>query len=381
MKRFTVDGDAGLEDRLAVLCRRIGSFLAERIPASEFHALVLGGGYGRGEGGVLASSEGDQPYNDMEFYLFLSGHPVWQERRHRRTLAAAIERFQEQAGLHLEFKIDSLRGFRRRPISMFSYDLVAGHRVVVGPETLFADCGAHARPDSLPLSEATRLLFNRCSGLLLAKQRLEQDILSDEDRDFVERNLAKARLAFGDALLTACGCYHWSCRERHRRLGGLPADLEAPHLQRIREIHGQGVAFKLRPTLSRSSVDELRAQHRELSALGRDLWLWCEARRLHQPFATPSAYALSRVPKCPEQSAWQSRLAHCRRQGLSGLCRSESARYPRERLFHALSLLLWEPHALREPKQKLRLQHQLATSEDTFAGFVSAYEGWWAHYG
>ena len=86
MKRFTVDGDAGLEARLESLCRDIGRFLAERIPAAELEALVLGGGYGRGEGGVLIGPGGDRPYNDLEFYLFLSGPPVWQERRYRATV-------------------------------------------------------------------------------------------------------------------------------------------------------------------------------------------------------------------------------------------------------------------------------------------------------
>ena len=34
------------------------------------------------------------------------------------------------AGLHVEFKIDSLERFRHGPITMFSYDLVSGHKPI-----------------------------------------------------------------------------------------------------------------------------------------------------------------------------------------------------------------------------------------------------------
>ncbi|PYL00604.1 MAG: hypothetical protein DME19_04505, partial [Verrucomicrobia bacterium] len=75
--------------------------------------------------------------------------------------------------------------------------------------------------ERIPLCEATRLLMNRCSGLLFARERLECAEFSPVDADFVERNLAKAQLAFGDAVLTAFGRYHWSCLERHKRLKSL----------------------------------------------------------------------------------------------------------------------------------------------------------------
>ncbi len=63
-------------------------------------------------------------------------------------------------------------------------------------------------------------MFNRCSGLLLARELLRKSALSSEEADFIGRNLAKMQLALGDAVLTAFGQYHWSAWERHRRLAG-----------------------------------------------------------------------------------------------------------------------------------------------------------------
>src|SRR5437667_1590292 len=116
---------------------------------------------------------------------------------------------------------------------MFYYDLMMCHRCVYGEEALFAGCSHHCAPGRIPIHEATRLLMNRCSGLLFAKQQLERTDFTPENADFVRRNVAKAQLAFGDVLLTVEGQYHWSCRERAARLSCLVSDF--PMLEEVRQ--------------------------------------------------------------------------------------------------------------------------------------------------
>ena len=85
---------------------------------------------------------------------------------------------------------------------MFSYDLVSAHRVITGGSDVFDECRHHEDATRIPAIEATRLLFNRCTGLLLAREILAKKRLSEHDADFVQRNIAKAKLALGDAVLT-----------------------------------------------------------------------------------------------------------------------------------------------------------------------------------
>ncbi len=85
--RFTIDGSPELEDRLERLCsaaQRWGH--GTEIPPKDIATVVLGGGYGRGEGGVLRTEAGEQPYNDLEFYVFCRGHRLWQEHRYGTRL-------------------------------------------------------------------------------------------------------------------------------------------------------------------------------------------------------------------------------------------------------------------------------------------------------
>lgn len=377
-QRFTVDGSEALESRLAATCQRVFEGVRGAVPASRLDGVLLGGGYGRGEGGVLRSSDGDEPYNDLEFYVFVRGNALFAERRYRHALHELGERLSDQAGVEVEFKVLTLRKLRRSAPSMFYYDLVEGHRWIMGDDRLLRGCEHHREPKAIPLHEATRLLFNRCSGLLFTLERLKRADLGAKEADFANRNLAKARLAFGDVLLTADGEYHWSCRERHRRLvsrGALEPALA--FAEPLKALHAAGVEFKLHPQRASVPREQLAAEHAELSNLGAELWLWLESKRLGRQFPSPRDYALSSVDKCPENLAWRNRLVNARAFGPQGLA---DRRYPRERLFQAVALLLWEPETLENPALLRRAQTALRTSARDFVGLVSAYFDLWRRF-
>src|SRR5258706_7449690 len=119
--RFTIDGSDELERRLEGLCGDVAERVRGVIPARKLEGIVLGGGYGRGEGGVLRTQKGDLLYNDMEFYVFLRGSRLWNVRRYQAALNELCERVSGQAGLHVEIKIESLSRFSRAPVSMVTY--------------------------------------------------------------------------------------------------------------------------------------------------------------------------------------------------------------------------------------------------------------------
>ncbi len=377
MTRFTLDGGGALEARLARTCDAVLSGVRSIVPAGSLEGLLLGGGYGRGEGGVLRAGGEDLPYNDLEFYVFVRGNAILAERKFRQPLHELGERLSPDAGLEVEFKTLTLGKLRGSPPSMFYYDLVAGHCWLLGDDSLLAGCERHRDAAAIPLHEATRLLMNRCSGLLFSLERLERQAFGPEEADFVGRNLAKAQLAFGDVLLTARGQYHWSCRERHARLAAIPFEGDLAWARPLLALHDAGVAFKLHPARSTESRESLAARHAVLRALGGQLWLWLESRRLGVKFATPRDYALGGVDKCPETNPWKNRLVNFRAFGASGLA---SGRYPRERLFHALALLLWEPTALADPALRAALRRDLNAQATDLASLVAAYSRLWSRF-
>lgn len=340
--RFTRDGSDALESLLEETCRSIGREVERIVPGNQLQALALGGGYGRGEGGVLKTEHGDAPYNDLEFFLFIDGPPRLNERRFGDAIHELGHRMTEQLGIEVEFKITSLGAVVSGPTTMFYYDLVAGHRIFAGPEDALAGCRHHADASRIPPHEATRLLMNRCSGLLYAGERLARESFTTADADFVARNIAKAQLALGDAMLAIRGRYHWSCLERHTRLEQIN-DASLPMSDLI-GFHRAGVSFKLHPHASDSSRGELATLHQQVSAAAWTVWHYVEETRLGTSFASPADYAKG-PNKCPETRVLKNALVRLRAFGPRGWFGGRTFRYPREALLNTLPVLLWQPDA------------------------------------
>ena len=219
--------------------------------------------------------------------------------------------------------------------------------------------------------------MNRCSGLLYSEEKLLHDQFTGDDADFVGRNLAKAKLAFGDVVLVAHGLYHWSCRERHKRLAKLAPDKSLPFFDQLLRWHKEGVDFKLHPYRSKSDRNQLNEELTALKKAGLQLWLWIEERRLNRKFSAATDYALDPIDKCPETQKWKNHLINLQRFGSSGL---GCATYPRERLLNTLPLLLWVPEITRKTDLLRFGQKQLFTSRRDFPSLVEAYQNIWRNF-
>lgn len=376
--RFTVDGGAELERHLAQTCGKIAAGIRGLIPHHKLEAILLGGGYGRGEGGVWVTPAGARPYNDLEFYVCLRGNRHLSERRFGRALHVLGEILTPQAGVEVEFKITSLRELAHRPVSMFSYDLVMGHRWLLGDDALLTYCAHHRDAQAIPLAEATRLLMNRCSGLLFAQERLHRREFTAADADFVRRNLAKAELALGDAVLVAHGQYHWQVRERHRRLEHLARSDSLPWIDDVLRRHATGVEFKLHPERSVASRAELAALHAPVTALAQNIWLWIEQRRIGAPFASIHDYVQSSLNKCRDCPPARNVLVNLRLLGLRPWWEGRARRHPRERIFNAMSLLLWDRTALGALAPLRQIQRELQIQAATLPEIMRAYRELWS---
>lgn len=375
--RFTIDGSDELESRLATICEHARTKILAAIPRRHVKALLLGGGYGRGEGGVLRSAAGDHPYNDLEFYLLLSIPDILAAKLYGRRVHAIAESMTAEAGIDIEFKLLSLRKLEKSPVTMFYYDLITGHRLLIGNEGWLTRCDQHRAAHRIPLHEGTRLLMNRCSGLLYAQQKLLQGQFSKEDADFVGRNLAKAKLAMGDALLTMRGQYHWSCRERHKRLRKLDGEGALQNFSSVVPLHAQGLEFKLHPIRSDRSPADLSSELKFLKEIASELWLSFESRRLNGTFPAVLDYCLDPADKCPETNPAKNRLINLRCFGVVGAL---IPRYPRERMLNSLPLLLWHHEMIGSPDTLEFLQRQLRTTARSYSDLVRAYESLWKIY-
>lgn len=195
-----------------------------------FAGLVLGGGYGRGEGGV---APGRRLYNDLDLFVLLDA-PEAAFPRLAAALAPVAAAFGRRLGLDVDFALRTAARLRHDERRLMVQELLRAH-VVLDPAgfDLAAWSGArrHAAAD-VPAGEAARLLMNRGMGLELARRRLRAN--GGRADGFVLRNVNKAVLGAGDARLVAEGRYAWRLADREAALGDA--------------AYAQACAFKRRPS-------------------------------------------------------------------------------------------------------------------------------------
>ncbi len=223
MNPYTHDGDAVAEERVRADFDRTVEAVRELGDAEGLRAVLLLGGYARGEGVVIEDASGVvRGFNDYDFLLVFDSLPrdtaPYRELSKRLALEFGID--------FVDFGYVTPEIMATAPPTLFWYEL--GEVV----RTLWERPGSGVvvprfPVDALDPAEGSRLLFNRGMGLLWAGYRLWPGLPGDGDGagddDAIRFSVIAAHksiLAVGDALLLGRGTYHPSQAERTRRVAG-----------------------------------------------------------------------------------------------------------------------------------------------------------------
>ena len=254
--------DRLVDDACAEMGREIAALCIPRLAG-----VVLGGGYGRGEGGVREckvesvkckveegrGSDECRLSNDLDFFAITEDGVPEQE-----TIAAigealkpVSEKWTTKLGVDVDFAVKIPWRLKHDEERIMVQELVRGYFDVAGKkgEELFSGI-AKIDAAKLPWMEAARLMMNRGMGLLFAKCKVEsakckadgasavESRMSDADRAFVNRNINKCILGVGDAFLVSRGLYNWRVEERAAALAA----------QGDNGLYARAVEWKFRPT-------------------------------------------------------------------------------------------------------------------------------------
>jgi hypothetical protein len=221
MEELVYRGSPEEQARILFALKDAARSVAEKAGLGGGDAVVLTGGFGRGEGALSREPGGPvRPFSDVDFLIVSARSTVPQSvlSGMKPGLAAAL------AADHVDLgcvRASSLAGARP---TVFLYELKAGSRVLWGSERVLDRVPAF-RPFELPTTEGTRFFLNRgvsLLSLLLMAQRGENATVL---RKAAATAWSKAVLAAGDALLLERKLYHWSYAARLRRMeetGGGP---------------------------------------------------------------------------------------------------------------------------------------------------------------
>ncbi len=341
MGKYSVKGSATFDARIDADMERI----ADAVYASKFSkhwkALVLLGGYGRGEGSPMIGPDGEElPFNDYDLIVVTDSlDPLL-----KRELKQLEKKLSEAIDLPVDLYPYLDSALPKCEFSLLNYEMRYGHRVIRGDPKILDAMPEYAH-DAIPLSEGTRLLMNRGKLLLTIKQRLAQpEPLTREERMRFFKFLFKADLAFGDCALLLRGAYDLSYVVKRQRL----PEINLSGLDDSRAFvsaYSRAIDFKERADFQTLENGNVHLRFADTLKRYEQFFLWYEKRRLNRKFQTLEKYAREFLNLGNEGSPLKNAVHNLRTFGPCVL--PDCFVHPRLRLYAALPLLLIK-HADRD---------------------------------
>jgi len=339
--KYSVRGSPAFDARIDADMKRIADAVYASPFSKHWKALVLLGGYGRGEGSPMTGPGGEEfPFNDYDLIVVTNSlDPLL-----KRALKKLEKELSGKLGLPVDLYPYLSTALPNCEFSLLNYEMKYGHRVIRGDNKVLDAMPAYPH-NAIPLSEGTRLLMNRGKLLLDIKRRLaRQETLTREERQRFIKFMFKADLAFGDCALLLRGAYDLSyVVKRHRlpeaNLSGLD-DSRA-----FVSAYSHAIDFKERVNFQVLDTGNVHLQFAETLRRYEQFFLWYERRRLNRKFPTLEKYAHA-FPNLGKEGSPLKNAAHNLRAFGTGAFPCCFA-HPRLRLYAALPLLLTK-HADRD---------------------------------
>ncbi len=272
--RFTVCGSAAVEDLLTALVDESAQAAKAVLSPSEYRALVVIGGYGRGEGGVERIAGEERPHNNIDFLLIAETARPRTLTELRQRLLDAFMPIMQKYDIEIDLSVISVWKLRLSPTLIIWYETRYGHKTILGDEH-YVPSLRQFRLDRIPSRDALRLLVNRGTLLVINDQLIaESGDLSDE-RQRIIRNSMKAVIGYGDAMLFILGDYHWSYVERKRRMSRRQ-DLSPV----FRNLYDQAADFRFKPDYELYESRDLKSWMENLREILEPIHRTFEEKRL-----------------------------------------------------------------------------------------------------
>lgn len=332
--------NAKVEESLAYIAARFDTLFSR----NDLIALVLGGGYGRKEGGVLKSAEGEKLYNDLDFFVISKALSLRKKASISRDLKNLHQELSEEFGIDVDFaEPKSISEISQAPLTLMMYDLQHGYTVIWGNKHALQNLPRRAATE-LSISEAVKLLLNRGMGLYFAKEHLKREDYHLHI-DFINRNIHKAYQAVAEAILIGEGKYHWSVFERMKRIAKLDISSYSSH-NALKQLMQTAMVFKLQPHIPDEDSATLLDRVTEAITMFEEVYYKVWAAYFGVSKLDLKSY-LNLLSSNKDQAYSVMSLAknfalNMRDCGLKQANLNEYIKYPRYRLFYTLPWLLFK---------------------------------------
>ena len=327
--KLTVKGSDRFEETLTQLLQEIRESVSENFPPASYKALLLIGGYGKGEGGVEIIQGIEKPHNNFDLLLITQKNDLSLEYLKVR-LDNLLKPISQRYDINLETSVVPFQQLKRSSPPLIWYEMFQAHKVIAGDSNFTSSLPSY-RLNDVAEDEFLTLLVNRGTLLIINLWLIKAGLCNTTaQRKVIIKHTMKAIIGFGDALLYFLGDYHWSYQEKQKFMRNRQ-DISPD----FKDLYESATTFRFQPDYAAYLSKDLNAWMHELLSPLAEIFLQIESIRLENPLLTWDNYfslflkkswgqnlfskrgitekikGILTLPKSPCGEGWQEKSAFC----------------------------------------------------------------------
>lgn len=270
---YTLSRQAEAEQCIQLLLNKIKHCVRGIVPSKYFRSLVLLGGYGKGEGGIIKTAQGLAPHNNFDLMLVTQKASVLRRKNIERWLSHKLNQLGTELNIGIDISVMGDTQLQKMPTRVIWYDMRFGHRTIDGDDTFISSI--QHTVCAIPDWDVRNLMVNRGTLMLINNLCLLQNEPAISTQKLVIKHTMKAIVGYGDAMLYFLGQYHWSYAEKRRRILAHP-DISL----KFKRLYDDAINFRFNPKYEFYLNQDLKKWQADVTKHLAEVHLYCERARL-----------------------------------------------------------------------------------------------------
>lgn len=236
-------------------------------------ALILIGGYGRGEGGIVLENGGYHPHNNLDLLYIYNGN-INTDTVEQANMK--LQKISKKYNIGIDMSAINKQKVMKLDGQVVAYDMRHGHKTLLGDSKFLKEHQAFSLYNIDP-ADIRQLLVNRGTLLLINRVLLNKPTLTKDEKKLIIKHAIKAIIGYGDALLYFNDSYHWSYAQKQTNMSELKNIDKA-----IKNLYSEAMLFRFMPNYDTFLKRDLRAWNDELIKTLSSIHIECEKINLNE---------------------------------------------------------------------------------------------------
>ena len=272
--KLSVKGSSHFEEKMTLVLSDISSEIKETIDANLYKCILLIGGYGRGEGGVVTIKNVEFPHNNLDFLVVCKSLSKIKEQMLQKSINEIMVKHCKKVNIDFDLSIITEMKLKTCNPLVITYDMKYGHKVINGDFSFFTSMSRFDL-ENIPDSDIRNLMVNRGTLLTINDLILAKKHHTMKDIRTVIKHCIKAIIGYGDALLYYYGDYHYSYVEKKIRM-----KKQNKVDENFKKMYDDAMSFRFEPNYEKYLGSDLIAFQKEVKDTLKVVHLKCEALSL-----------------------------------------------------------------------------------------------------